>query len=198
MKISRLLTCLFLAVSLLAPIIVFSQDAEKPAEEVTVGDGIIGEKAPELVVEQWFQLPAGKDKMVISDFKDKVLVMLLFQAGGKGTDMGLTKLKELSEHYKADPKVAFLLVQTPLDGQLNKRSPERLKTIAKEQGFEFPLGHYNWVAGFPGMVTPAGTYKNSHLPWFVVVDPSGIVKFNGVPFSIDVEFAKERIDEMAK
>lgn len=179
---------------------VFAQDNAEQGEEteIEVGEGIIDKKAPEFVVDKWFQLPAGKTKASIKDYEGKVLVLLFFQAAGKGNDMALPKMKELFTHYKSNDKVKFLAIQTALDRQLNANSPEEGLRVAKENGFTFPIGHYNWSPNFPGMVTPAGSYKNTHLPWFVVVSGDGIVKFNGVPFKIDVEFAIKEIDKMIK
>ena len=41
--------------------------------------GIQGQKAPPLNVSDWYQLPAGKEKIEITDYEGKIVVLLFFQ-----------------------------------------------------------------------------------------------------------------------
>ncbi len=42
--------------------------------------GIVGEAAPTWEIEKWFNLPEGKEKLEISDFRGKVLILFNFQS----------------------------------------------------------------------------------------------------------------------
>lgn len=157
--------------------------------------GIAGRSAPELKVEKWFQLPAGKEKLTMKDFEGKVLVMLFFQSTGQGNhEMAFPKLKQLADHYQGNDKVGIIAVQTAMTDLLDN-TPDKCMEFAQQYGLSIPFGHYTCTNGYPGMATKRGTYRNSHIPWIVVVGPDRIVKYNGPP-EISVEMSIANIDDM--
>lgn len=177
----------------------FSKAQDAPADPNAVPEiekGIAGEKAPEFIVEKWIQLPDGKDKLTIADYKDKVLIMLFFQSTSKGSEeVAFPRLQELVKHYSGNDKVQFVAIQTAFSSLLDNTAAA-LQPTADKFSLKIPFGHYTYTASFPGMGGLRGTYKSPHVPWFVVVGPDGEVKYNGT--QIDVKMSITNIDEMIK
>jgi hypothetical protein len=172
-----------------------AQDIVDPAN-MNLEKGVAGEPAPELQVEKWIQLPAGKETLKIADYKGKVLVMLFFQSTSEGSQtVAFPRLKELVAHYAGKDKVQFLAIQTAFSSLLDNTA-EKLQPTADKFGLKIPFGHYTYTASFPGMGGLRGSYKSPHVPWFVVVGPDGLVKYNGT--QVDVKMSVENIDEMIK
>ena len=166
-----------------------AQNGEEPKKT----EGIEGKPAPEFVVEKWIQLPEGKKDLKIKDFEGKVLVLLFFQWNNQGAmDVAFPNLKKLSDQYNGNDKVKFAAIQLAFNNLIVNR-PNKLQPTAEKFGLKFPFGHYTFTPSFPGM---AGTYRTPHTPWFVVVGPDGLVKYNGT--QISVEHAIENIDDMLK
>ncbi|MDF1814157.1 MAG: hypothetical protein P1V20_18270 [Verrucomicrobiales bacterium] len=171
------------------------EEAAAPAAN-PLEKGIAGEKAPELIVEEWIQLPDGKESLSIKDFEGKVLVMLFFQSTSKGShDVAFPRLQELVKHYSGNDKVKFLAVQTAFSSLLDNTA-QQLKPTADKFGLKIPFGHYTYTASYPGMGGLRGTYKSPHVPWFVVIGPDGEVKYNGTQISVEMSIVN--IDEMIK
>jgi hypothetical protein len=188
--------CLHIAIiTAIAGMTYFSNAQDKPGE-VDIEKGVAGEKAPELIVEKWVQLPEGKESLSIKDFEGKALIMLFFQSTSVGCDtVAFPRLKELVDHYSGNDKVKFLAIQTAFSNLLDNTA-QQLKPKAEKFGLKIPFGHYTYTASYPGMGGLRGTYKSPHVPWFVVVGTDGEVKFNGT--QISVEMSIENIDEMIK
>lgn len=170
-----------------------------PAQEAEVPDlekGIAGEKAPELIVEEWIQLPDGKESLSIKDFEGKVLIMLFFQSTSEGSmTVAFPRLKELADHYSGNDKVQFLAIQTAFSNLL-ENTAKKLQPTADQFGLKIPFGHYTYTPSYPGMGGLRGTYKSPHTPWFVVVGPDGTVQYNGT--QISVEMSIKNIDDLIK
>lgn len=187
--------CLILVASgLFFGTLMWSLAQDRPVE---MEQGISGEEAPELQVEEWHQLPEGKEKLTIKDYDGKVLIMLFWQSTSKGAlDEAFPRLKKLVDHYGADhEKVKFLAVQTAFNNLLDN-TPEKMAAMAEQFELGIPFGHWTYTASFPGMGGLRGTYKSPHTPWFVVIGPDRKVLYNGTLVSVD--FAIENIDDLIK
>ena len=182
------------AITLIAGTTYLAQAQDEAAADIE--QGIAGQPAPEFIVENWIQLPAGKDSLSINDYKGKALILLFFQHTSKGSaDVAFPRLQELVKHYSGNDKVAFIAVQTAFSSLLDNTA-EKLQPTADKFGLKIPFGHYTYTASYPGMGGLRGTYKSPHVPWFVVIGPDGLVKYNGT--QISVEMSIQNIDEMIK
>ncbi|MAS92710.1 MAG: hypothetical protein CMO55_05880 [Verrucomicrobiales bacterium] len=153
--------------------------------------GIEGKKAPELYVSKWIQLPEGKEKMDVTDFEDKVLVILFFQFTTEyAHEEALPTLKKLVDKYKGNEDIGFLAIQA-VGASRMENTPDKLGVVAEKFELDIPIGHYVSVPEFPGIV---GTYKPGASPWWVIIDQEGVVEWNGT--YLDADSATENLDKM--
>lgn len=180
MKIPHRLAFLALAASLSLDAV--AQEAPK---------GIQGKKAPLLNVSDWYQLPEGKEKVEITDYEGKIVVLLFFQHWCQASqERELPVLKNLVNHYAGNDGIVFLAIQTAFEGFLDN-TPDKLPVTAEKFGLKIPFGHYTKVPEFPGV---SGTYKPGGTPWWVIIDRMGMVEYNG--FILNEEEAIKGFDKM--
>lgn len=173
-----------LLVSLIAPISLRAQDEEAPK-------GIEGEKAPDLYVTKWINLPEGKEKVDIGDFKGKVVVLLFFQYSTPyAHEEAFPTLKKLVDKYAGNEDIAFLAIQA-VGANRNENTSDKLEVVSKKFDLNIPFGHYVSVPEFPGVV---GSYKLGASPWWVIVGQNGTVEWNGT--YLDADGAIENLDKM--
>lgn len=139
-------------------------------------NGIEGKEAPLLDVDTWIQLPADKDKVEITDYPDKVVVMLFFQhLCPASQERELPVLKRLVDHYRGTEGIVFLAIQTTFENYLENTS-DKLEATARKFDLPIPFGHSPKLRGLPSVSSkylPAGT------PWWVIIDRAGKVEYNG-------------------
>lgn len=153
--------------------------------------GIEGELAPPLNVPDWYQAPAGKDRVELSDYKGKIVVMLFFQHWCKASqERELPVLQKLVKHYKGKDDIVFLAVQTVFEGYMDN-TIDKLPVTAKKFDLDIPIGFIAKVPGFPGI---SASYKPGGTPWWVIVDRQGRVEYNG--FILNEEEAIKGFDKM--
>lgn len=166
----------------LAPICLSAEEPNK---------GIEGQKAPDLNITTWYQLPEGKEKVELSDYKDKVVAILFFQHWCKASqERELPVLKNLVEKYKGNDGIVFLAIQTAFEGFI-ENTPDKLPVTAEKFGLKIPFGHNLKAPEFPGV---SGTYKPGGTPWWVIIDRKGIVEYNG--FILNEEEAIKGFDKL--
>ncbi len=174
-----LLTCLLALASL--PLGLSAQEQK----------GIEGQEAPLLDVETWIQLPKGKDRVELTDYPGKIVVLLFFQHWCRASqERELPVLKKLVDHYKGNEGIVFLAIQTTFEGYLENTS-DKLAVTAKKFGLKIPFGHSPKLAGMPSV---SAKYKPGGTPWWVIVDRKGIVEYNG--FILNEEEAIKGFDKM--
>jgi len=98
-------------------------------------------------------------------------------------------LQEISSFYQNDPEVAVVAIQTTFEGfEIN--NAEVLVDIAADYSLTIPLGHNGWK-GKPSPLL--FDYKARGTPWTVVIDKSGMIRFNN--FYLKPEKAIQLIEE---
>ena len=153
--------------------------------------GIEGQEAPLLNIGDWYQLPEGKDKIEITDYPGKIVVLFFFQHWCQASqEREFPVLKKLVDRYKGNDGIVFLAVQTAFEGFLDN-TPDKLAVAAKKFELDIPFGHYTKVPGFPGV---SGTYKPGGTPWWVIIDRERKVEYNG--FILNEEEAVKGFDKM--
>ncbi|MDF1824064.1 MAG: redoxin domain-containing protein [Verrucomicrobiales bacterium] len=148
--------------------------------------GIEGKEAPPLGVTTWIQLPEGKERLGLPDFKDEVLVILCFQS----TCMACEKrefpvLQELIKQFEGTEGVSFLAIQTPFE-DFATNSELQLKPIAQKHKLDIPIGH---LAKTQDTYSINVAYETGGTPWWIVIDREGTVVFNDYTMAPDVAAA---------
>ena len=173
---------LFVLATTIVPVSLIAQEAQK---------GIQGQKAPALYISTWYQGPEGKEVIELSDYKDKIVVMLFFQHWCQASqELALPTLKNLVSKYEGNDGIAFLAIQTVFEGFLDN-TPDKLAVTAKKFDLKIPFGHNIKAPEFPGI---SGTYKPRGTPWWVIVDKKGMVEYNGT--ILNEEEAIKNLDKM--
>lgn len=162
--LALLLACLPLALA----------TADEPPREPL--KGIEGKEAPLLDVDTWIQLPDGKERVELTDYPDKIVVILCFQHWCRASqERELPVLKNLVQHYRGNDGIVFLAIQTTFEGFLENTS-DKLAVTAKKFGLDIPFGHSPKLAGLPSV---SASYQTGGTPWWILIDRKGIVEYNG-------------------
>ncbi len=152
--------------------------------------GILNQPAPTLGVKQWMQLPADKEILDVSDFKGKVVYLYCFQNWCPGCHShGFPTLQKLQAHYKDDPNVVVLAVQTTFEGFWTNTF-ENIPNIVEEYGLhDIPIGQSGSEAERSMLMR---NYRTGGTPWTIIIDRQGIVRYND--FHINPQAAIEGMD----
>ena len=137
--------------------------------------GILYQPEPSWGVSEWFQLPAGKSKLDIDDFRGNVIYLYCFQNWCPGCHShGFPLLQTLTRHYKNNNSVKFVAVQTTFEGFFTNTF-EGAQKIAQRYNLEIPIGQ----SGSSGQLSQLMiNYRTGGTPWSIVIDKKGIVQFN--------------------
>ncbi len=167
-----------LAASLLAPALL-AQNPEKEEKQLPL-EGIQGREAPLLEVDTWIQLPPGKERVEITDYPDKIVVMLFFQYKCRASqEREMPVLKNLVEHYEGQDGIVFLAIQTTFQEFLDN-SADKLQVVADNFGLSIPFGHSPKLPPkLAGTESVSMKYLPAGTPWWVIIDRSGKVEYNG-------------------
>ncbi|MFT7623784.1 MAG: peroxiredoxin [Myxococcota bacterium] len=113
----------------------------------------------------------------IADQRGKVVYLYFFQSWCPGCHKrGFSTLKTVSETFRNDDQVAFIAIQTVFEG-FGTNTAKRAKETADSFGLTCPVGHDgSEETGKPGVM---GRYRSGGTPWTVIVDKTGLVRFNG-------------------
>lgn len=153
--------------------------------------GIQGVKAPPLGVKSWIQLPEGKETIDISDYEGRTVVMLLFQSTCEACHKrAFPTLKMLVEKFGDREQLAFLAIQTPFE-DFSDNTESKLQSTADEFGLTIPFGH---LAKTPGFYSINAAYKTGGTPWWIIVNPVGIVDYNG--FYLNPDIAVDNLEKI--
>ena len=87
-------------------------------------------------------------------------------------------MKKLTEAYDGNRQVQFIAVQTVFEGyDINTR--DKLRQNQLKYDVKIPMAH---AAGDPGahsIPEIMKTYRSGGTPWAVIIDPYGMVVYNG-------------------
>lgn len=148
----------------------------QPANAGEKPQGIVGLKAPAWEVDQWFNLPEGKDSIDVTDLRGKVIYLFAYQSWSPGCFRhGFPTLKEVMKTYADSDGVVFVAVQTAFEGFPVNTASAAVRT-AEEFGLEIPFAH-DGTKERPSRIMQS--YRTGGTPWTVIIDREGIVRFNG-------------------
>ena len=153
-----------------------------PAHSMAQSRGILGREAPSWRVDQWFQLPEGTESIDVQDYRGKVIYFYGFQSWCPGChSRGFPTLQELIRRFDGEEDVAFVAVQTTFEGFHTNTAPKALAT-ARQYNLSIPIGH-SGNDGRRSLIM--SDYRTGGTPWTVIIDRSGIVRFNDFHISTD-------------
>jgi hypothetical protein len=152
--------------------------------------GMVGEKAPQISVRDWQNLPHDATRCQLEDFSGKVIVILLFQSTCVySAEDGLPLMATFYQRYKDDPEVQFLAVQASFP-KFEENTLENGVAMLERSGLSIPVGQ---DVSDDINRTVCKQLKALGTPWFVMIDRQGIVKFNGMPEDVTDADVIERI-----
>lgn len=140
--------------------------------------GIIGQKAPELGLDNWIGKDGKKIPPVkISDYRGKYVYLYFFQDWCPGCQKyGFPALKKLTAALSSD-KIAFFAVQTVFEGAWTNTFKKLRKNQIEHDVF-IPMAHDDGGSTYERSILMS-KYRSGGTPWTVLIDPSGRVIFNG-------------------
>jgi len=153
--------------------------------------GIAGRPAPSWGVTEWINLPAGERSLDVDDLKGQVVFLLGFQSWCPGChSRGFPTLTRLIKDYRAADDVTFVAVQTVFEG-FSANTARRAWDTAREYELDIPVGH-DGSAGQRSTIMRR--YRTGGTPWVIIIDKSGIVRFND--FHVPAQRARAIIDTL--
>ena len=155
--------------------------------------GILNQPAPAWGVQQWEQLPEGKESLDVIDFKGKVFYLYCFQNWCPGCHShGFPLLQKLTKHYQDSNSVAFVAIQTTFEGYFTNTF-EGVQKIAHQYGLKIPVGQRGSEIQHSRLMRD---YRTGGTPRSIVIDKQGVVRFND--FHIYEKDAIRLIDFLVK
>lgn len=153
--------------------------------------GILDAKAPAWRVDEWFNLPDGRESIDLEDYRGKVVYLYGFQSWCPGCHRyGFPTLQELTKRFKGQDDVAFIAVQTTFEG-FEVNSPDKALETVRKYALDVPVGH-SGRANAPS--TLMRDYRGGGTPWTVIIDRQGVVRFND--FHITPDEAQRLINQL--
>jgi len=153
--------------------------------------GILDEPAPAWRVDQWFNLPGGRDSIDLADYRGKVVYLYGFQSWCPGCHShGFPTLQELTKRFEGDEDVAFVAVQTTFEG-FGTNTPDKALQTANRYDLEIPVGHSGAAAAPSPLMRD---YRGGGTPWTVIIGRDGVVRFND--FHITPDEAERLINHL--
>lgn len=148
-----------------------------------MAQGFLGRRAPELRVQTWIDgNGAVRAPLHLSDLGRGYKVLYCFQHWCPGChSSGFPTLQRLLEGKRAD--FGFAVVQTVFEGE-QSNTFERLADTQTRYRLNLPFGH-DPALERGGRPTVMEDYRTGGTPWFIVIDPGGLVIVNG--FRIDAD-----------
>lgn len=156
--------------------------------------GILNERAPDLGVTQWIDasglaLPSyGLDQM-----PGAYKLIFCFQHACPGCHLtGFPTLERLVNAFRGSRLISFAAVQTAFE-DFNQNNHEAMLATQRRYALPIPFGHDAGRARVGAGSLLMQRYRSGGTPWFIVVDPQGVVIFNH--FTLDAGLL---IDELKK
>ncbi len=79
--------------------------------------GILGQRAPNWRVDEWYNLGDNVERIDVADFKGKIVYLFGFQSWCPGCHShGFPTLQAVEKHYRDNDDVVFVAIQTVFEG----------------------------------------------------------------------------------
>lgn len=153
--------------------------------------GIRGQLAPELVVPHWIDGKGNPTQpFSVKAHRGKWVYLKCFQDWCPAChSVGFPNLQKLKQAFPTDDTIVAAVVQTTFEGHsINTADALRKNQLRYE--LDLPFGHDQGDTSLPR--TDPGHYPNTMVnyrtggtPWVTLIDPNGVVAFDGFHINID-------------
>ncbi|WP_415896455.1 peroxiredoxin family protein [Neptuniibacter sp. QD72_48] len=161
--------------------------------------GIRGRIAPELNVNYWIDGQGNKtEPFSVSEHRGKWVYLKCFQEWCPAChSVGFPNLQKLKAAFPDDDKIVAAVIQTTFEGH-SINNEDALRKNQLKYGLDLPFGHDPGNADLPR--TNPGHFPNTMVeyrtggtPWVTLIDPNGVVAFDGFHIDIDqlISYLKE-------
>ncbi|MDQ8727625.1 TlpA family protein disulfide reductase [Bradyrhizobium sp. LHD-71] len=144
---------------------------------------IAGQLAPELEVPYWIDAKGTQcPPVTLKELGERHRLLFFYQHWCPGChSRGFPMLQALVEDPRSQ-SVAYAAVQTVFEGS-SVNTPDTLPLDQRRYGLKIPFGHEDRssLGLYP---TTMENYRTGGTPWFVAIDPDGMVLQDG--FEIDI------------
>lgn len=156
--------------------------------------GIVGRPAPELRAEFWLDANGNPGRFSMLEQRGRWVHLKCWQSWCPGCHAhGFPALQKLVAAFAGDPRVVNVAVQTVFEGH-GVNTGDKVREMQLRYRLPIPMGHDSG-SGRNGLPATMTAYRTGGTPWHVLVDPEGVVVFDG--FGIDPEraiaFLRERL-----
>jgi peroxiredoxin len=153
--------------------------------------GITGQAAPELQVPYWID-GAGKETNAFSvaGNKGKWVILKCFQNWCPGChSAGFPGLQKITAAFENNSQIAIAAIQTTFEGFSTNNQDALLKNQQRYE-LSIPFGHDSGDESAPHgdlrrRPKTMVSYRTGGTPWFIVIDPTGMVVYNH--FHVDTD-----------
>lgn len=165
--------------------------ADGSAVTRTVEFGMVGERFPDITHCLWRGLSPGKNHLRREDLAGKIAVLMIFQVTSEYTSTeALPLLSKWYYDYRHDPDVLFFAVHNSFPPQ-EKNTMDDAVALLEQFRLPIPVG-MDQATSLDSTVCKL--FQAPGHPWFVIVDPQGIIRYDG---DID-DFRNDVIGELKK
>lgn len=149
---------------------------ELPVNPFDIDDPLIGQTAPALEVDEWFN----SQGVTLNELRGKVVVLEFFQLWCPGCNaFSIPLITRWSQETFADEsEIAFVSVHTVFEGH-SVQTNERLARFLVEKNMRQPVAVDHHDNRDPVPVTMR-RYRTGGTPCIVVIDQQGIVRFKRI------------------
>jgi len=124
----------------------------------------------ELLNLQWHDSKNRVHKLSKKDFSKKITIINFFKSNCPPChSFGLPLTKQISDHYKSDPRVQVLVAQTVFSG-FKTNTESKLKSIRDKFKLDILMAQDDKNGTGSSLI---GRYAAQGTPWFVVIDENG-------------------------
>jgi len=145
--------------------------------------GIEGYEAPELALDYWIDGDGKPSQFSVLDSKGKWVFLKCFQNWCPGChSSGFPTLKAFSDEFYGHPKVAIAGIQTVFEG-FKTNTQDAVRELQLRYDLPITMGHDPGDGETHKVSTTMRNYRTGGTPWLILIDPEGVVVFNG--FHVD-------------
>lgn len=156
--------------------------------------GILGQQAPKITVDEWMHIPKGEKAPTPESLKGKVVYIYCYQSWCPGChSSGFPTLKKVSEKFKDNDHVEFLVVHTVFEG-FSVNTPAKWKAVADKHKLHHLRFAHSGTEKKKSVLR--SDFKTRGTPWTIIIGKDGKVKYNN--FHIKPEAAITLIEKLNK
>jgi methionine-R-sulfoxide reductase len=149
-------------------------------------EGIVDDLAPELGVTRWVDASGQPlDSYGLDRMPGAYKLIFCFQHACPGCHLtGFPTLTRLVEAFRGSKLISFAAVQTVFE-DFEHNTYEHMLADQRKYALPIPFGHDEGEGRTGASSVLMQRFHNAGTPWLIVIDPEGVVVFNG--FRLDAE-----------